>query len=536
MMEEAVISASLGRIKLEGASHRKNSTGITIIKSPLSSSNSEQKPLPRYMRTCRSSCHDFCKYGRQRAFEEEAKKSSVSRKVVRNMEIPLEGQRKVKDGNVMGRKKATVIKPKAASEPKMKLSDRPQITKKMAPSSTKKIDVTAKPAAILKPKSNPKTKPVVAMMSSPSSFPRASPSARRYSDPTVPGSAGSYSEKKPLHSLGALSIGRGSGSRTVTKSPKILQKKELKPPTASLSPIPSVNGLASIKRFKHGDPKLISTAKNHDKLQRYQSGDDIEKTIYALEPEPGRSSLGDVEHESYSPQSSSLPSLMSLSLPSFSSSTSVSSDGEAADTKEDVNEEKAEAEEREKEAAAAEEEDNDEGEEDYDSSIDGVEYSDSEQDGTKNDKGEISKGSQARSRSLMVHPADQNRSPQKLKFRRGRVINLQSEENGPRRLRFKQGRVVGDTASGKLEIGKRSLRRRELGGGSDSSAANAKAPAVMLRHQGVQGKKEEQGLFNDVIEVTASKLAETRKSKVKALVGAFETVISLQDSKPATTG
>jgi hypothetical protein len=37
-----------------------------------------------------------------------------------------------------------------------------------------------------------------------------------------------------------------------------------------------------------------------------------------------------------------------------------------------------------------------------------------------------------------------------------------------------------------------------------------------------------------VIEETASKLVESRKSKVKALVGAFETVISLQDGKPTS--
>lgn len=43
-----------------------------------------------------------------------------------------------------------------------------------------------------------------------------------------------------------------------------------------------------------------------------------------------------------------------------------------------------------------------------------------------------------------------------------------------------------------------------------------------------QGKKETQA-YNDVIEETASKLREKRKNKVKALVGAFETVISLQE-------
>ncbi|GKD43168.1 probable WRKY transcription factor protein 1 [Tanacetum coccineum] len=35
--------------------------------------------------------------------------------------------------------------------------------------------------------------------------------------------------------------------------------------------------------------------------------------------------------------------------------------------------------------------------------------------------------------------------------------------------------------------------------------------------------------------ISASKLAERRKSKVKALVDAFETVISLQEGKPSST-
>ncbi|GKF27006.1 ribonuclease H-like domain-containing protein, partial [Tanacetum coccineum] len=49
----------------------------------------------------------------------------------------------------------------------------------------------------------------------------------------------------------------------------------------------------------------------------------------------------------------------------------------------------------------------------------------------------------------------------------------------------------------------------------------------MKHHQGEQEKKDAHGLLNNFIEETASKLAESRKSKLKALVGAFETVISL---------
>ena len=47
------------------------------------------------------------------------------------------------------------------------------------------------------------------------------------------------------------------------------------------------------------------------------------------------------------------------------------------------------------------------------------------------------------------------------------------------------------------------------------------------RRQVGQGKKESQA-YNDVIEETASKLLEKRKNKVKALVGAFETVIDIE--------
>ncbi|KAI5648244.1 hypothetical protein M9H77_34249 [Catharanthus roseus] len=52
---------------------------------------------------------------------------------------------------------------------------------------------------------------------------------------------------------------------------------------------------------------------------------------------------------------------------------------------------------------------------------------------------------------------------------------------------------------------------------------------VVLRHQTVEEKKPTEGLFNDVIKETARELAKARKGTVKALVGAFETVISLQD-------
>lgn len=58
---------------------------------------------------------------------------------------------------------------------------------------------------------------------------------------------------------------------------------------------------------------------------------------------------------------------------------------------------------------------------------------------------------------------------------------------------------------------------------------------VALRHQNVEYKKENQSLLNSMIEETASKLVEAQQSKVKALVGAFESLISLQDLTPSAT-
>ncbi|KAG6484138.1 neurofilament heavy polypeptide-like [Zingiber officinale] len=57
------------------------------------------------------------------------------------------------------------------------------------------------------------------------------------------------------------------------------------------------------------------------------------------------------------------------------------------------------------------------------------------------------------------------------------------------------------------------------------------APTLMVfkKPTFLQAKKKEEKVSNDVIEETWSKLLEKRKSKVRALVGAFETVISLQD-------
>ncbi|KAJ6843285.1 putative serine-rich protein-like [Iris pallida] len=137
-------------------------------------------------------------------------------------------------------------------------------------------------------------------------------------------------------------------------------------------------------------------------------------------------------------------------------------------------------------------------------------------------------------RGLLNRTDDKHISPHKLNFLRGKVVSPKSENNGPKKLRFR-ARVANENPSGK-EVSRRVFRRRgSIGSVTDLVTPSSDAPPVVLRHQDVQEKKEAQGLFNHVIEETASKLVEARKSKVKALVGAFETVISLQESRTTPT-
>ncbi|KAJ4950835.1 hypothetical protein NE237_027667 [Protea cynaroides] len=100
--------------------------------------------------------------------------------------------------------------------------------------------------------------------------------------------------------------------------------------------------------------------------------------------------------------------------------------------------------------------------------------------------------------------------------------------NTPTKLKFKQGKVLD-----KVEEGDRGLQRLKFAEREDVEVNEEVKPAaenIILKRQDGQGKRESQA-YNDVIEETASKLVGKRQSKVKALVGAFETVISLEEGQ-----
>lgn len=101
----------------------------------------------------------------------------------------------------------------------------------------------------------------------------------------------------------------------------------------------------------------------------------------------------------------------------------------------------------------------------------------------------------------------------------GKLVETMTEKSSLMRLKFRRGIVLVGNAT-------------DIHADADNIDGVSVTEKVVLRHQDMQDKKDGLVLFNNVIEETASKLVETQKSKVKALVGAFETVISLQEKKP----
>ncbi|CAN6859284.1 unnamed protein product [Brassica oleracea] len=115
-----------------------------------------------------------------------------------------------------------------------------------------------------------------------------------------------------------------------------------------------------------------------------------------------------------------------------------------------------------------------------------------------------------------------------LSFKKGKTLEPRPEDASPKWIKFRK-KVVQELkpqTEGKKK--KKNLKGTEA---RSDSCEGSKREKVVLRHQKAEGKKKMMTLFNNVIEETMNKLTKVRKTKVKALIGAFETVISLQDNK-----
>ncbi|XP_010936363.2 uncharacterized protein [Elaeis guineensis] len=604
--ERGIISGTLGIVEPKGG-ERINWTGKTSSRGSPSFSNSDAKPLPRYLQTSVKSCHDFCKYGRKHGFEGKERHSFLRRS--RNNVVTGEEQNEAKALDFGERGKRPVSKPKASPMQRIEFSDKPKAIKNKALSATKgpgflekhvskelqtlspghkniasgkrailaaspeneqiklkSLDTRGrKERQIIKQRSPLQTKtflnkPKVLKQKDPSCGNEVDAcgkpgtmkektvlSAKKAMASVKPKLLRQISVKKPVtaakpviikpkatgppksigisakpeislkakktpevKSASPLTPSAGLASRRnrehktsqVLGKTKVGEGKVLRPSTASLPAKSARNGVSNLQLTKHTNAKLATPVKGQENVENtaHDSGEKVEKaehdidgneekTLFVIEPKEENADLD----------------LMQQISDGHQTLESISLDEEEVEEPESVSGFSKSSE----------------------SLFDDV--------GTEsNSSDELSKGEDRRRprRTSTIHPEDNIPAPYRLKFRRGRVIELQPESNGPRRLIFRRRGVAGENPNGRL-VGRRSFRRRN--GMDVSNDPNPQAQGVVLRHQDEQGKKGTQSLFNNVIEETASKLVETRKSKVKALVGAFETVISLQDSKPAST-
>lgn len=589
MAEENISSSVTPDItRSDGGNSRRSSL------SGASSGNSREKTIPNYLRASTGSCHDFCKYGhgKKHGSEEKARRSFPKRFLKKPCDEPNSldsldlppGRKKTcavtskslpnsrthtpdtsevikhqvstdsPDGNnsrileVLTKKEKTSVtklKPKHSPNSRRHSHDTSDVIKLEVPANTSEsktsrkheILTDEKKTSIATLKSSPKLKSrlsdnqkSIQQDGSPSSK-RVGVSSKEVSSKTKEKSffkwrttslkLKSQVENPPSVPSEGLSIRRNSGisdlemgKRTVTSN--VAVKKALASPRASLSSRPPLVRASSLSARKNRNLKVIPPQKNQNEIKKAENEQPVnepddcnndalqEKTLYVIKMETENVMLESHKNENcaaeFSPPVASSPKSSSTPIsPSLSSHSGRDQDGS--------------------EYTMTEAEDDSYSEYDEDETVDMEEV-------------EILEGENGDrpGKAGMVVSNDKDCQPVKLSFRRGKVVSIQSENNGPRRLKFRRGRVLGENQNVKGE-GRRTFRSR--GVTRDMNDLKPGGEKVVLRHQDVQGKKDEKGLFNNVIEETASKLVETRKSKVKALVGAFETVISLQDTKPS---
>ncbi|XP_027153181.1 uncharacterized protein LOC113753273 [Coffea eugenioides] len=349
---------------------------------------------------------------------------------------------------------------------------------------------------------------------------------------------------------------------------KVSAKKVFAAPTALLSPKPSMNINVAMKAKKNRTLKVVCPLKDQNRVQGEEmekNNDEIvsEKTLHVIVEEKKNHMAEFTENSDVVPSFAlqSVPSPKSLSRspsPSLSSHErrggvdgGCSGDGDGTGDSESLSSHERRGEnddgdgdgdsvEEEEEGGGGEfgtyDDDDDEGEDVEEGNGYACETTGkfcNKNDMAKHNGGEAGEGNLRKTlRKGVVFSESKDPRPVKLKFKRGKVVDLQSENNGgPRRLRFRRPRVMEEKHDVKGELRRRNFKKKEPDG--DGNGSKPRNENVVLKHQDMQGRKDAQGLFNNVIEETANKLVESRKSKVKALVGAFETVISLQDTKPS---
>lgn len=110
-----------------------------------------------------------------------------------------------------------------------------------------------------------------------------------------------------------------------------------------------------------------------------------------------------------------------------------------------------------------------------------------------------------------------------------KVERVVMKENGasPRQQKIKREKALGiENGPGSMSKG----LRRVVSDGHSIHDEKDESMRVALRHQAMGGDNTCPDSMNTVIDATASRLAWMSKSKVKALVDSFETLVNIQDS------
>ncbi|XP_076950511.1 uncharacterized protein LOC143623504 isoform X1 [Bidens hawaiensis] len=556
-----------------GGKTRRYSIGIPSSRKSI---GEEGNVVPNYLRASTGSCHDFCKFGNKH----EHSKSAVP---VKFKTTAAANKDRVTKTAVALEKKKTTLKPPTNSAESIKV--------------------------IEKVVSLPSKKPQVSKHNS-----------------TINGKA-TKNELKPLqHSVKTSPEGSNSGIRTVKKTgvaPKTVGVNKLaSKPTLneSQSPKASFNKAASLNMVKHRGVKRAPLLKDQNLMQETDSKLTIDDSIQTVEPEvkhrgvKHESLLKDqhLKHETDSkraiddsiqtvepevkPETMEFDFIQSSMEPINDPICNISESSSGKNVAEEVSmisHQVYQSSESDKELiegsltaptvveSSQSCSDKEELEEESSESFYDDEVLEGESEYTDDEEVEVLDGSETVDvneteasvedhkkisiKGRIVISEEKNDKAVKLRFRRGKILDIQSENNGPRRLKFKRRVIEGNedgqhiatrsyknkTLDAQTEInGPRKLKftkGKVMEGNEDKQRVSRRSfekkyveekkdsnhgpESVVLKHQEEQGKKDAQGLFNNVIEETASKLVESRKSKVKALVGAFETVISLQDGK-----
>ncbi|KAF8109349.1 hypothetical protein N665_0097s0005 [Sinapis alba] len=476
---------------------RRDSTGKAII-----ASKPKEKEIPRYLRASTGSCHDICKYGKKQVTVEKPWRStnrkifkkvnddalvetlkpgsSKTKKVAKKKETPDDSssemmiKREVVKHQVSGVSSGTK-KPEVLIIPSGVETPVKQIKKKVTSSSKLKLspDLGSRSVDAAKPKVLKK-----------------SYSALATSKPKV------NSEKVASSSVLKPKIGSKSEDTKMKKAAvpsRVALKKVPVTPRASLSPRVSMRLTGTSSLRKSQSLKAASSSSSNQKLRRVKRTDESNKQIdgYPVEEK----TLHVVEMETKSKVVSEHDQNQQCVAEPFPPLLQTES------TEEDD------------ECPVSETE-----EYDYPSGSNEAE-SVEEEIGTSNGE---------RKPRVRKEGESAEEAARKLHFRRGKVVDADDVGESARKLKFRRGRDLGEDKAQDAQV-RRSFKKRE--DVKEDEEEDEDGEKVVLRHQDVQ-EKDAQGLLNNVIEETASKLVEARKSKVKALVGAFETVISLQESKP----